>query len=278
MAQDIYTTTSYEINKLVTHKYSTSFSLAIKAVNEPVRTHIYNIYGLVRVTDELVDTLRPKESAVILKNFIDDTNRAVDVGVSLNPIIHAYAQTAREFDLPPELLKAFFISMQMDISKKTYSSEEYKEYIYGSAEVIGLMCLMVFVGGNKELYKKLKPSAQVLGSAFQKVNFLRDINIDNSELGRMYFPDIKLANLTNDQKKSIEQEIAIEFKKAQKAIAQLPYSSKYGVLLALWYYQNLLAKISRTDVTIIKKNRIRISNYKKLILLAAVLSRKLLHI
>lgn len=273
-----FTEFSYKQSQALTSRYSTSFSLACKLLNKDIRTHIYNIYGLVRVTDELVDTLRPKESAVILKNFIDDTNRAVDVGVSLNPIIHAYAQTAREFDLPSELLKAFFISMQMDISKKTYSSEEYKKYIYGSAEVIGLMCLMVFVGGDKKLFNQLRPSAQVLGSAFQKVNFLRDIKADNNELGRMYFPGIKFSKLTDDQKIFIELEISNDFSKAQKAITQLPQSSRYGVLLALWYYQSLLKKISKTNVSSLKSGRIRVSNYKKSLLLIAVLSRKLLHI
>lgn len=273
-----YTKFCYQQSELLTKQYSTSFYLATKLLDKNIRKHIYAIYGMVRVADELVDSFKPKNTEEMLNEFEAQVYLAMKTNLSLNPVLHAFANTCSTYSIDKKLIRAFFMSMCMDITKKTYSKKEYEDYIYGSAEVIGLMCLMVFVGGDKKLYKKLKPSAQVLGSAFQKVNFLRDINIDNSELGRMYFPDIKLANLTNYQKKSIEREIAIEFKNAQKAIAQLPYSSKYGVLLALWYYQNLLAKISRTDVTILKKNRIRISNYKKLILLTAVLSRKLLHI
>ena len=277
MENDLFTNSSYQISKLITKRYSTSFSLAIRLLEKDLRTHIYNIYGLVRVADELVDTLQPAESAAILQDLINDTTRAIETGVSLNPVVHAYAQTARRFGFPTELMHAFFTSMEMDLSKKTFSQKDYEVYIFGSAEVVGLMCLMVFVDGDKKKYERLKPGAQALGSAFQKVNFLRDISADHAELGRMYFPDINFTKLNNAQKIALETDVAKDFAMANDFVKKLPLPSRYGVLLAYKYYRELLRKISRCNMAHLKANRIRVSNAKKVLLLISVTNQKLLH-
>ncbi len=278
MSQNQYSEVSQAINAIITKQYSTSFSVAIRLLDKSIRTDIYNIYGYVRVADELVDTLRPKDSLRMLKDFNIETTQAIKVGVSLNPVIHAFAQTVIKYQIDYSLIQAFINSMTMDISKKSYNKKQYKDYIYGSAEVVGLMCLMVFLGGNKTKYKKLTLGAKALGSAFQKVNFLRDLNIDNQELGRIYFPNIDIENFQSDQKKQIEQEILADFKIAQSTIYQLPYSSRYGVLLAYWYYRLLLRKIQKTSAQVLKEKRVRVSDITKLLLYIVVFGEKLLHI
>ncbi len=278
MSPNQYTEVSQVINSFITKQYSTSFSAAIRLLDKPIRTDIYNIYGYVRVADELVDTLRPKDSLRMLKDFNTETSQAVKSSVSLNPVIHAFAQTVIKYQIDSSLIQAFIGSMAMDISKNSYTKKQYKDYIYGSAEVVGLMCLMVFLGGSKTKYKKLIYGAKALGSAFQKVNFLRDLNEDNQALGRVYFPNIDIDNFQNDKKKQIEQEILNDFKIARSTISQLPYSSKYGVLLAYWYYRLLLRKIQKTSVQELREKRVRVTNITKLLLYFVVFVEKLLHI
>lgn len=275
---DLYTHTASQSSRLITQNYSTSFSAAMRLLDEPVRTHLYNTYGYVRVADELVDTLRPKNASKQLDNFIEESQQALFSGVSLNPVIHAFTFTVKENRIPVELVEAFFVSMRMDLSKHRYVKAEYADYIYGSAEVVGLMCLCIFTHGNKSQYAQLKLGARALGSAFQKVNFLRDMAADNIELGRIYFPDVDFKKFDEAQKRKLIEEITAELTTAKAVIAQLPRSSRYGVLLAFNYYNALVSKLAKTPVDEIKNNRLRVSDMYKLYLFCLVGLRKLLHI
>lgn len=274
----LYLDTSEEINHTIARKYSTSFSIAIKLIDKSIRNDIYNIYGFVRVPDELVDTLRPIDCKEQLEGYVEQTYSSMKTGVSSNPVIHAFVATAKKYSIPKSIIQPFFDSMLSDINKKNYTDKEYKKYIYGSAEVVGLMCLMVFVDGDKKLFNKLEPSASALGSAFQKVNFLRDFQSDNINLGRVYFPDIDINKLTPESKLAIQKDIGKDLETAKKMIQQLPISSRYGVKLAYYYYHSLYKKIVRLPSEELLSKRIRVHDSYKILLFIILSIQKLLRI
>ncbi|HET8810097.1 MAG TPA: phytoene/squalene synthase family protein [Flavobacteriaceae bacterium] len=255
---------SYEVSKCTTKKYSTSFSLGILALKPTIRNGIYAIYGFVRLADEIVDSFHDYDKEKLLNEFKKDTYKAIEAGISLNPILQSFQESVHQYQIDPTLIDQFLHSMEMDLNAVDYNSELYEEYIFGSAEVVGLMCLQVFTQGDKTMYGKLKPYAQKLGSAFQKVNFLRDLQEDYEVLGRTYFPNIEM-NVFNDEcKVQIEQEIEMEFKEALIGIKMLPDCAKFGVYLAYRYYLSLFRKIRNTHATKIMTERVRIPNTNKL--------------
>lgn len=255
-------------SKATTEKYSTSFSSAIKLLHHDLRPPIYNIYGFVRFADEIVDTFHQFHKEELLVDFKKDTYTAIERGISLNPILHSFQMTVREYNISHDLIEAFFRSMEMDLSNTTYNSDGYKDYIYGSAEVVGLMCLYVFCEGDEIMYKKLKPSAQALGAAFQKVNFLRDVKADFEQLSRTYFPEVDFTNFTPSMKKQIEEDIAKDFNDAYEGILQLPAKARFGVYVAYKYYLSLFKKIKKTTPANMLEQRIRIPNYGKAYIVA----------
>jgi phytoene/squalene synthetase len=260
---------SLECSKNVTNSYSTSFSLAAKMLSKNIRQDIYNIYGFVRLADEIVDTFHDFDKKILLDRFIDELDYSLKNKISTNPILNSFQFTVNKYKIDYELIDAFLTSMKMDLKKVKYSTEkEYKDYIYGSADVVGLMCLKVFVGGNKETYKRLKPSAMSLGSAFQKVNFLRDLNADYSLLNRTYFPNLDFNDFDDDAKMLIMNDIEEDFRKALKGIYELPNNSKFGVYAAYKYYKRLLKKLKKTSYLKIKNQRVRVPNYQKVDVLA----------
>jgi 15-cis-phytoene synthase len=258
---------SQEVSKAVTKKYSTSFSLGIMALSPSIRPAIYAIYGYVRLADEIVDSFHDYNKQVLLEKLKEQTWQALDEGISLNPILQSFQETVNKYKIDRGLIERFLRSMQMDLTPMDYNTESYKEYILGSAEVVGLMCLKVFVEGNAETYVALKPYAMKLGSAFQKVNFLRDLKDDYQILGRTYFPDIDMDIFDHRIKASIEKEIQGEFEEALVGIKKLPVSSKFGVYLAYRYYLSVLKKIKTTPAQQILRQRIRIPNGQKLSLM-----------
>lgn len=255
---------SYKVSKVVTEKYSTSFSLGILALKPSIRPSIYAVYGYVRLADEIVDSFHDYDKALLLERFKTQTWNALEEGISLNPILQSFQETVHKFAIDKTLIEQFLHSMEMDLQQVDYNSDLYKEYILGSAEVVGLMCLQVFTEGNKEAYESLKPYAMKLGSAFQKVNFLRDLKEDYDVLGRTYFPNIDMRVFNNQIKSQIENEIEAEFKEALVGIKKLPSSSKFGVYLAYKYYLSLFKKIRNTPVEKIMNQRVRIPNGQKL--------------
>ncbi|MDV3955747.1 phytoene synthase [Elizabethkingia anophelis] len=257
---------SYEVSKCTTRKYSTSFSLGILALKPSIRSAIYAIYGYVRLADEIVDSFHDYNKEKLLSRLKKETYNAIEEGISLNPILQAFQQTVHDYRIDRELIDTFLHSMEMDLQKIDFDSKLYNEYIYGSAEVVGLMCLQVFTEGNKEKFEELKPYAMKLGSAFQKINFLRDLKDDYQILGRTYFPDINMSVFDNSVKFKIENEIETEFKQALIGIKKLPGSSMFGVYLAYRYYLSLFYKIKKTSSQRIMQNRIRIANSQKLLL------------
>ena len=259
---------SEQCSKAVTEKYSTSFSSAIKLLHSNLRTPIYNIYGFVRFADEIVDTFHEYNKEELLVEFRKETYAAIERGISLNPILHSFQKTVKNYNISHSLIEAFFNSMEMDLSKTVYNSNGYREYIYGSAEVVGLMCLYVFCEGDKEMYEKLKPSAQALGAAFQKVNFLRDVKADYEQLNRSYFPEVDFKNFTPSMKKQIEDDITQDFINAYEGILELPTKARFGVYVAYKYYLSLFKKIKRTTPDNILEQRIRIPNYGKAFIVA----------
>ena len=260
---------SYACSKIVTQSYSTSFSMATKMLDSSIRDDIYNIYGFVRFADEIVDTFHEYDKESLFESFEKDLNAALEQRISLNPILNSFQATYHKYGIPEHLVRAFMKSMRMDLTKKTYAShEEYLEYIYGSADVVGLMCLKVFVLGNEEEYEALKDSAMALGSAFQKVNFLRDLKADYEDLNRTYFPNTNLQDLDEAAKERIVQEIRADFEKGYNGIIQLPNEAKFGVLTAYNYYKKLLKKLQKTPSREIKNKRIRVPDYQKFGLLA----------
>ena len=263
---DHYHHISYELSERLTKAYSTSFSLSIRLFAPELRPHIYAIYGLVRVADEIVDTYKGSDAREILDELEQDTYRALKSGFSVHPIVHAFAQTARQYDIQKTLIQPFFTSMRMDLSPQTYNQKKYATYIDGSAEVVGLMCLKVF-GGN---FTKLEPGARRLGAAYQKVNFLRDIAADSQELHRWYFPNSTLESFDEKTKGIIIADIEKDFAVAKKAIQTLPNSSRRAVLLSYRYYSLLLKKLKHTPAHAILQNRIRIHNVTKILLLLRV--------
>lgn len=254
---------SYKISKQTTKQYSTSFSLGILALSPKIRNSIYAIYGYVRLADEIVDSFHDFDRSTLLARFREQTNQALEEKISLNPILQCFQETIHRYEIDLQLIYQFLDSMEMDLQKIDYNSDLYKQYILGSAEVVGLMCLHIFVNGNKEQYEILKPSAMKLGSAFQKVNFLRDLKDDYQVLGRTYFPNVDITYFDNSVKEHIENDIQQEFKEALEGIKKLPNSARFGVYLAYRYYISLFRKIKRTPAKKIINQRIRISNGRK---------------
>jgi len=265
----IFDDVSYTCSKVVTQSYSTSFSLATKMLAPSIRSDIYNIYGFVRFADEIVDTFHDYDKNQLFDAFEKDMEQAIIDKISLNPILNSFQHTYHKYDIPHHLVESFMKSMRMDLSKKNYETfDEYREYIYGSADVVGLMCLCVFVQGDKEKYEELKESAMALGSAFQKVNFLRDLKADYEHLNRTYFPNTNLMELDEASKKRIVNEIKADFALGYSGIIKLPEQAKFGVYTAYKYYKKLLQKLQGTPPLEIKNTRIRVPNYQKFGLLA----------
>jgi len=265
-----------DCSRRVTERYSTSFASAIRRLHKDLRAPIFHIYGFVRLADEIVDTFHDHDKKMLLDRFREDTYDAIRRGISLNPVLHSFQRTVNEFGIDQDLVAAFFHSMEMDLEKKSYDGEAYREYIYGSAEVVGLMCLCVFCEGKKALYEKLKGSARSLGAAFQKVNFLRDIRADYNGLSRMYFPGCDFNNFTSRDKKKIEEEILSDFEQAYEGILQLPLKARFGVYLAYRYYMSLFKRIRKLEAARVLEKRVRIPNYyKMMILLKAGLKNQL---
>lgn len=255
---------SFRISKMTTRTYSTSFSLGIYFLNKKLRQPIYAIYGFVRLADEIVDSFEGYDKKHLLAKFKEDTYEAIHQGISLNPVLNAFQQVVHQYHIHPELIETFLQSMEMDLQQVDYTTEKFKQYILGSAEVVGLMCLQVFTEGNASKYEELKPYAMRLGSAFQKVNFLRDMNDDYVLLGRSYFPNIDMATFNHSAKEQIEQDIEDDFRVALAGIKQLPNSSKGGVYLAYVYYQSLFKKIKKLPPHRILEERIRINDAQKI--------------
>tara|TARA_A100000164_G_C21897599_1_gene768775 strand:- start:275 stop:1120 length:846 start_codon:yes stop_codon:yes gene_type:complete len=266
--KEIFDKVSYECSERVTKTYSTSFSMATKLLSKSIRRDIYNIYGFVRFADEIVDSFHNFNKYELFNSFAFNLEKALLNKISLNPILNSFQHTFHKYSIDKKLVDSFMNSMRMDLKKKKYSTvKEYNEYIYGSADVVGLMCLKVFVQGNELQYKKLKKNAVKLGSAFQKVNFLRDIKADQENLKRSYFPNTQFNNLGESEKNEIINEIENDFRIGLKGIKELPIVAKFGVFIAYRYYNQLLKKLKKTPATEIINKRIRVPNLKKLELL-----------
>jgi len=268
--KELFDQVSFDTSKLVTKKYSTSFSLAVKMLSPKIRSAIYNIYGFVRFADEIVDTFHDYDKEQLLTDFETEYYKSIKTGISLNPILNAFQKTVKEYGITNEMVEAFLKSMRADLSKNVYDTkEEYNEYIYGSADVVGLMCLKVFVNGDDEKYNELKKPAMRLGSAFQKVNFLRDLKDDYELLNRSYFPNVNLASLDSESKRLIIKEIEDDFDYAfDNGILKLPVEAKFGVYMAYRYYRRLLKKLDKIPSSKIIETRVRISDPMKINLLA----------
>ena len=267
--KSIFDHVSFECSKLVTKSYSTSFSSAVKMLAPSIREDIYNIYGFVRFADEIVDSFHQYDKELLFELFEQDLEKALQNKISLNPILNSFQHTVNRYEIPKDLIDAFMKSMKQDLYKKEYqTTAEYQEYIYGSADVVGLMCLKVFVKGNEELYEELKHSAMRLGSAFQKVNFLRDLKADFEDLNRTYFPNTNLNQLDETSKQEIIAEIESDFAAGFVGIQKLPIEAKFGVYTAYIYYKKLLSKLKKTPSLEIKNTRIRVPDYEKAGLLA----------
>ena len=266
--KQLYDSISSESSKIITKKYSTSFSIAVNLLSSNIREAIYNIYGFVRVADEIVDSFEEYPKEELLDRFEEEYRYSLKVGISTNPVINAFQGTVSKYNIDHALVDSFLKSMRTDLEKQNYDNqEEIDNYIYGSADVVGLMCLKVFVQGDDEKYNNLKEPAMKLGSAFQKVNFLRDLNEDFENLNRSYFPNINPNNFTEADKSRVLLEINNDFEEAYKGIVKLPKEAKLAVYVAYKYYFNLLHKIERTPSKILKEKRIRVSNPKKMALL-----------
>ena len=265
----LFDTVSFACSVKVTKAYSTSFSSAVKMLAPSIRQDIYNIYGFVRFADEIVDSFHDYNKEELFQKFEKELADAINDKISLNPILNSFQHTVHKYKINQELINAFMQSMKLDLVKSEYkTTEEYHEYIYGSADVVGLMCLLVFVKGDEKKYNDLKDSAMKLGSAFQKVNFLRDLKADYEDLNRTYFPNTDLSKLTETAKKEIIEDIEADFKLAYEGILRLPIEAKFGVYTAYRYYKRLLTRLKATPSTEIKNTRIRVPNYQKAELLA----------
>lgn len=265
--KDLYTQTAYDCSKLITKTYSTSFSLGIRTLHKKYHPSIYAIYGFVRYADEIVDTFHDHNKKELLNRFKKDTYKAIEEKISLNPVLHSFQEVVNNYQIDLNLIEAFLISMEMDLSKKDYADPEYKTYIYGSAEVVGLMCLKVFCEGDEKNYQRLLKPAKHLGAAFQKVNFLRDIKSDFDERGRVYFPEVDFNQFTIEEKQAIEADIRHDFSESLIGVKNLPRGVRGGVYLAYIYYTVLFKKITRLSPERIKTERIRVPNFKKFFLL-----------
>ncbi|MBN8578533.1 MAG: phytoene/squalene synthase family protein [Cytophagales bacterium] len=268
MSKQLFDSVSLRCSKLTTRAYSTSFSLGIRCLRKELQGPIYSIYGFVRFADEIVDTFHEYDKAALLSRFKEDTFRALSEKISLNPILNSFQQTANQFKFEKELIEQFLKSMEMDLHLTTYDQQGIEDYILGSAEVVGLMCLRVFCNGDESAYQKLKPAAMKLGSAFQKINFLRDLNADFNGMGRTYFPGIDLTRFDEASKAQIEAGIAEDFHAAYQGIRQLPRPARFGVYVAYLYYLALFKKIKNTPCHAVLQNRIRVRNRHKLSILA----------
>jgi 15-cis-phytoene synthase len=267
--KQLFDNVSIKTSKMVTNSYSTSFSLGIKFLHKQFQDPIYSIYGFVRFADEIVDTFHDFNKKELLDEFKLDTYRAIERGISLNPVLNSFQQVVNDYKIDVKLIETFLRSMEMDLEKKEYSEEAYKDYILGSAEVVGLMCLRVFVKGNQKMYEDLTPYAMALGSAFQKINFLRDLHADYLGMGRVYFPNVELKELDPATKAALEQDIEIDFNKGLEGIKLLPKDSRFGVYVAYIYYRKLFNKIKSLHPERILEERIRIPNSQKMALFAS---------
>ncbi len=265
----LYDKSCEECSKLITNKYSTSFSLGIKMFEPQYRPPIYNIYGFVRFADEIVDTFHNHDKKLLLDEFRKDTHEAIKQELSLNPVLHSFQKTVHEYGIDTELIDAFLDSMEMDLEKTDYEWQAYNKYIYGSAEVVGLMCLKIFTENDVEMYDTLKESARKLGSAFQKINFLRDIKSDYEERGRTYFPGLDYLQFNNMEKQEIEADISKDFAAGYVGITKLPKGCRLGVYLAYKYYINLFNKIKKTSASTLAEERVRVPDGKKFYLLCS---------
>ena len=259
----IFDNLSQDMSKMTTRRYSTSFSLGIRFLNKELHKPIYSIYGFVRFADEIVDSFDGFDKEVLLSEFKKDTYDAIKNGISLNPILNSFQWAVNKYRVPLDLIETFMNSMEMDLDKKVYDKDTYEKYILGSAEVVGLMCLKIFVSGDEGEYQRLKMNAMKLGSAFQKINFLRDLNDDFNELGRTYFPGINMNDFNNIVKKEIEADIEKDFRLGYEGILMLPKRARFGVYMAYKYYFKLFKKIKRTKAERILEERVRIPNRKK---------------
>ena len=266
--KQLYDKVSIKCSRITTHEYSTSFSIGIKCLDKELREPIYSIYGFVRLADEIVDSFHDYNKKELLKRFKDDTYLAIEEKISLNPILNSFQATVNQFEIDIQLVDLFLRSMEMDLERKQYDANNFQDYILGSAEAVGLMCLKVFSHKDNDLYQKLKSYAMSLGGAFQKVNFLRDLKADFSVLGRAYFPGIQPERFNEQAKKTIEKNIATDFEIAYIGIKQLPNSSRLGVYVAYVYYLALFKKIRNTPSDKVIQTRIRIRNRDKVRLLA----------
>jgi phytoene/squalene synthetase len=266
-AKALFDHTAFECSKLITQRYSTSFTLGIQTLDKSLHLPIYAIYGFVRYADEIVDTFHGNDKKALLEAFKKDTFKAIEQRLSLNPVLHTFQLIVNKYQIDHDLISAFLTSMEMDLDFKTYNDSRYNEYIYGSAEVVGLMCLKVFCDGDQSQYDRLKPSACKLGAAFQKVNFLRDIKSDYEERGRVYFPGVDFKEFDKSAKELIEADIQRDFDEALIGIKQLPSCAKMGVKVAYLYYLKLFHKIKGLPPEVIIKQRIRIPNGHKISLL-----------
>ncbi|MCA0234722.1 MAG: phytoene/squalene synthase family protein [Bacteroidetes bacterium] len=264
----LFNQTALECSKLITERYSTSFTLGIKTLDAKFHLPIYAIYGFVRCADEIVDTFHDHDKKFLLDKFRYDTYEAIEQKISLNPVLHAFQLVVNEYQIERDLIDAFLHSMEMDLAPLDYNRNLYDEYIYGSAEVVGLMCLRVFCEGDVKMFDHLKEGARRLGAAFQKVNFLRDLKSDYIERGRVYFPEVDFQLFSKEAKRKIEADIQADFDAANVAIQQLPKSARMGVYLAYVYYLKLFTKIKETSANRIQEERIRVPDFQKMALLA----------
>lgn len=265
---ELFNTLSKQCSRNTTMLYSTSFASAVNLLHRDLRQPIHNIYGFVRLADEIVDTFHQHDKAALLQELRQATYHSIARGISLNPILHSFQDTVVRYGISKDLIDAFLYSMELDLEKKQYDVQGYSDYIYGSAEVVGLMCLRVFCEGDETRYELLKPYARSLGAAFQKVNFLRDIKADTQQLGRMYFPGCDFSNFANDDKAAIEADIQRDFDHAYEGILQLPLKAKLGVYVAYRYYLALFRKIKKLQPKVILEKRVRIPNHNKFLIVA----------
>lgn len=261
---DFYAKVSLGCSKWFTNAYSTSFSSGINNLSKEIHDPIYAIYGFVRLADEIVDTFYGYNQVELLKRCEHDTYQAIDEGISLNPILHSFQEVVNAYEIPKEYIAAFFYSMELDLTKTRYTEEEYKKYIYGSAEVVGLMCLKVFCKNTSANFDALKDEACALGSAFQKINFLRDVKSDYEDRGRVYFPGLDYDQFSEEDKKAIEADLEIDFEQGRRGIEKLPANAQNGVRLAYTYYIRLFEKIKKCSASDLKQSRIRVSDWEKL--------------
>ncbi len=264
---DLYNQTTLGCSKLITEHYSTSFTLGIKTLDKKFHLPIYAVYGFVRYADEIVDTFHDFDKKDLLDRFWKDTHRAIEEKISLNPVLHSFQLMVNKYKIERELIDAFLRSMEMDLQQVDYTEENYQTYIYGSAEVVGLMCLRIFCEGNEAEYQRLRADARSLGAAFQKVNFLRDLKSDYQDRGRVYFPGVDFTRFDKNAKQLIEEDIQLDFDAAYRGIKQLPNGARMGVYLAYVYYLTLFEKIKRLPAALIQEERIRVPDFKKIMLL-----------